>query len=279
MLTRSLTTLLVLLVSAEVPAQTQQSHVPRQKREVNLTGGPGETTAINGTANMPVTLIFDLPPRAAEVHLPGAEVRSHPFILNSLVVTPSEALVRTGSVPFTVPLADGSAVPLMLSFVAEQADDQVRLLRRPAPVPGNQGVEALPREAVLTAIGLYARAVLGPPKTSRCLPVRGVQPVEPFKNGEDILACSIEEMLFVRVKTNCQAATARLLAGSSERVEAVWVESGCGNGKCLTLLALRAPPPAVVAGLVLELRDRGGAACLSMPLAPDQPSATEAQRP
>jgi hypothetical protein len=234
---RSLTALLVFLAAAEVPAQPQRSHAPRPKREVRLTGAPGESTVICGTADMPVTLVFDLPPRKTEVTL-------------------------------TVPLADGSSVPLVLSFAAEQVDTPVRLSQRPASIPEKQGVETLPREALLTAVELAARAVLGPPEATRCLPVKGIVPVEPFENSFEFLACRIEEWLFVRADTKCQAATARLLADSYEAVEAAWVESEFARERFSTYLALRAPPPAVVAGLVLEAHSQDGALCERLPLEP-----------
>src|SRR5512132_4535807 len=92
----------VSLSSAAQPGPAPTYPAPR---EISITGAAGEPPAVvYGAPDLPLVLSFDAPLRKdVPVTVQGADVRPHPFVLNAVVITPSNALASHGSVPVLVP--------------------------------------------------------------------------------------------------------------------------------------------------------------------------------
>jgi uncharacterized protein DUF2381 len=115
-----------LVLPAVGMAQTAAIEV---EREVVADGaGNGQPALLYAAAGIPLVLVFEA--RLANAGgLDGADVHTHPYSPNALVITPSEALAAQKSAALRVPLVDGVVV-LTLVFQPGRVDHAVRVLRR-----------------------------------------------------------------------------------------------------------------------------------------------------
>jgi hypothetical protein len=256
------------LVALSAEAQQLPEQPRREEREIVLTGAPDERPVVYGAADVPLVLQFDAPLQEdAGVILPGADVRAHPHLENSLVLTASKPLATQGAVPLSVPLADGG-VALNLVFTPEKSDRGVRIVRRAVSTG-----EAIPRsqEAVHEVLGVAARAVLGEASTCHSLDSRDPQPRTIVQSKEVsffVLVCAVGSFSYIRAKAPISpgcAPTAARVVGGNEIVEALFFEPAmsCEDGLACQTLIIQTPTEEAD-GFVLELLARDNAICQSI---------------
>jgi len=208
----------LLVVSAIAVAQPLPEENLEVEREVMVTGKPErQPVVVYGAANISLQLVFEAPLQRTDagtalVVLPGADVRLHPYLDNSLFLTPSMALAHETAVPLHVALVDGG-VPLLLAFQPGRVDHVLRILQRP-PVP-EVGATAS-RVALQEALSLTARTVF---KDEACASlqsplVRVRKVVQAHANeGTRALVCAAGMINYLRVPRmtpGCAVSSARL---------------------------------------------------------------------
>lgn len=258
------------LAGLSAGAQPQVPEPPgRDEREVVLTGGPDERPVVYGAPDVPLVLLFDGPLRKGEgVAVPGADVHPHPLLGNTLVLTASKSLAAQGSVPLSVPLADG-VVALRVVFSREKVDGRVRIVRRPASTGGT--VPRMVRhEELQEALRISASAVFGRPESLPLVGPLNTQPRTVIQNpqiSDVVLVRVVGSFTYLRVETEvnsnrgCLPTQARLVLGQ-ETVEVLVSEPAvsCLKGKSCQMLIVRTPL-IEADGLLLELLAEDGSRC------------------
>jgi hypothetical protein len=246
------------------PSAAQPGFTPTKpaEREIAITGAADQPAAVvYGEPDVPLTLSFDAPlKRDAAVTVPGADVRSHPFLSNAIVITPSSPLAAQRSVPVLVPLADG-VVALTLAFLPVRTDTRVRIVRRassarPAATEGE--LQELASLAVKTALGPGTCANAGATAVT--------QAGKDTRRGP--LVCGGGAFAYVRVQAlaDCMATTARLTRGE-ESADVLLVQqttAQCDEGACWLVVARM--PHGDGLGFELELFGQDGVPCHSVPV-------------
>jgi len=215
-------------------------------REVVVTGAPGERpTLVYGAANIGVQLIFDAPLQRTDagtaLHLPGGDIRLHPYLESSLFVTPSRTLANGPAVPLHVALTDGG-VSLLLAFQQGRIDHVLRILQRP---PAPDAGANVPRAAFQQALSGMAAAIF---KDNACAPLQSqlvrAEVVNQAKGAApDVLVCAAGTLNYLRVprkQPGCAVSSARLLREGKD-VEVLLQESVQSKKESWQVLAVWSP--------------------------------------
>jgi len=262
----------VALLSLPSAAQPGPAPASQAERQIAITGAAGEPpVVVYGAPNLSVMVAFDSPlKKDAVVTAQGADVRTHPFIPNAIVITPSSFLTDQTPIPVSVPLADGMVV-LTLAFSPEKRDTSVRIVRRASTAePALTGGEAreLLSSVARTALDSGACAKAG----AAAVPRRVMQAQG---TAADLLVCGGGAFAYIRVQApaDCTAETARLTRGA-ETADVLLVEQTtvqCTPPTCWLVVA-RAPRGDGF-GFELELFARDGVLCkkIAVKLKPSSP--------
>ena len=259
-------TLLLGLGMLTFSASARAAPVIRAEREVVLPGVAGhEAPTVYGAADFPLTLVFDGPLRKEGLTLPGADLRLHPFIADSVLLTPSQELAARGSVPFRVPLVDGTAVELRLAFIPARVDGRVRIVRRGAPPPHVAARFEVLREGRKEALRVAAAAILGG-RREECnsvgdlVPKRVKVPNEGRRRAPRV--CLLMALAYIRAPATCVAPSIRVERQAGEPVELLFSEVSCPPGDaCTATLVVRSPAPAEHPDVALTLLEKDGTVC------------------
>jgi len=228
-------------------AQSRPEEKIEADREVVVTGEPGERPAlVYGAANIGVQLIFDAPVQRTDagiaLKLPGGDVRSHPYLDNALVLTPSRVLASGPAVPLRVTLVDGG-VSVLLAFQPGRVDHVLRILQRPLALDAGAAVS---RAAFLEALSSTADAIF---RDDTCAPLQSQQvraEAVSQEGGKDsgVLVCATGTLNYLRVPRTapeCAVSSARLIRQGRD-AEVLLLESVHSERKSWQVLAVWSPP-------------------------------------